>query len=369
MAPKVLKATKGSRSGANDGKKGSKAAGIGAVVEGGAMATAVLQRKAVGSLSGGVEAQVRTLLRAVAVDGRVLAAFSGLWDALAAAGFGPEHVKRVFMELPREWILRYMDDQASSGGEEEDGGQAKPGSSASSLADFEWELWGDPREARQALAEEWAKTKEVAARAKSAGDKARQKDAGLMLRDLKQEMASMKVTEQQLEAILSGAPVLPAATAAAAAATPAAGKAAAGKAAAGKAAAASAAAEPAPEPPKTPRALLSQLCMKMAWSQPRGVAKKRNLYGVRVYSIPSLEQPEGPPLHRSWPEPPAAQDAAAARALYEVAPPLQLQQSTFQASPAGRAMQEARAGLPIAAVRGEVLAALRDGDVVVVSGE
>ena len=63
MAPKVLKATKGSRSGANDGKKGSKAAGIGAVVEGGAMATAVLQRKAVGSLSGGVEAQVRTLLR------------------------------------------------------------------------------------------------------------------------------------------------------------------------------------------------------------------------------------------------------------------------------------------------------------------
>ena len=35
------------------------------------------------------------------MDGRVLAAFSGLWDALAAAGFGPEHVKRVFMELPR----------------------------------------------------------------------------------------------------------------------------------------------------------------------------------------------------------------------------------------------------------------------------
>lgn len=62
-----------------------------------------------------------------------------------------------------------------------------------------------------------------------------------------------------------------------------------------------------------------------------------------------------------WPGGPA--DAPSSLPTSGLLPP------RLQASPAGRAMQEARAGLPIAAVRGEVLAALRDGDVVVVSGE
>ncbi|GIL59640.1 hypothetical protein Vafri_14373, partial [Volvox africanus] len=115
--------------------------------------------------------------------------------------------------------------------------------------------------------------------------------------------------------------------------------------------------------PKPPRALLSQLCQKLAWSQPRferltaaaaaadggvgfrynvvldlgparGLAKKRNLYGIRVYGVPPArvqQQPDGgPPILPTWPDPSTAQDAAAARALYEVAPALQLQQSMFQ---------------------------------------
>ncbi|GFR43283.1 hypothetical protein Agub_g4348, partial [Astrephomene gubernaculifera] len=104
------------------------------------------------------------------------------------------------------WILRYLqEDQASSEEEENAGRPRAPSSSCSSVADFEWEVWGDPREVarrraerarqrlgpeerRRQLAEEWGKAKEVAARAKTAGDKARQKDAGLMIRDLKQEM-------------------------------------------------------------------------------------------------------------------------------------------------------------------------------------
>ncbi|GIM09477.1 hypothetical protein Vretimale_13306, partial [Volvox reticuliferus] len=114
--------------------------------------------------------------------------------------------------------------------------------------------------------------------------------------------------------------------------------------------------------PKPPRALLSQLCQKQAWSQPRferltavpagadggggsggcfrynvvldlgparGLAKKRNLFGIRVYGVPPASerhQPDGgPPVLPTWPDASTAQDAAAARALYEVAPALQLQ--------------------------------------------
>ncbi|GIL59641.1 hypothetical protein Vafri_14374, partial [Volvox africanus] len=118
-----------------------------------------------------------------------------------------------------EWILRYMDEQASS--DDEGGGTERPVSSCSSVADFEWEVWGDPREVarrraerarsrlpmeerRRQLAEEWGQAKEAAARAKATGDKARQKDAGLMIRDLKQEMVTLGVTEQQLDEILGG---------------------------------------------------------------------------------------------------------------------------------------------------------------------
>ncbi|EFJ53272.1 hypothetical protein VOLCADRAFT_86387 [Volvox carteri f. nagariensis] len=124
----------------------------------------------------------------------------------------------------KEWILRYMDEQASSSEDEREaaeGGTAGT-SSCSSVADFEWEVWGDPREVsrrraerarsrlppeerRKQLAEEWVRAKEVAARAKATGDKARQKDVGLMIRDLKQEMAALGVTEQQLDQILGGA--------------------------------------------------------------------------------------------------------------------------------------------------------------------
>ncbi|GLI66500.1 hypothetical protein VaNZ11_010327, partial [Volvox africanus] len=133
----------------------------------------------------------------------------------------------------KEWILRYMDEQASS----DDEGRApeRQAPPCSSVADFEWEMWGDPREVarrraerarsrlpieerRRQLAEEWGQAKEAAARAKATGDKARQKDAGLMIRDLKQEMATLGVTEQQLDQVLGGPPggtVVAAATAAA----------------------------------------------------------------------------------------------------------------------------------------------------------
>ncbi|GIL59642.1 hypothetical protein Vafri_14377, partial [Volvox africanus] len=137
--------------GASDARKGGKTGGGGGsgAIEGGAMATAVMQKKAVGGISPGVEAQVRLLLQELhrqellhhhhqqqnqhhqqhhqyqrhrlprdgggdtdaagpaaaplvaAVDNRTLTAFSAVWDQLLAAGFGAEQIKRVVPELPR----------------------------------------------------------------------------------------------------------------------------------------------------------------------------------------------------------------------------------------------------------------------------
>ncbi len=72
----------------------------------------------------------------------------------------------------------------------------------------DWELWADPREIerrkaerkkaslppelrRSQLAGEWQAAKEAAAQAKASGDKARQKVAGGMIRDLKLEMKQL----------------------------------------------------------------------------------------------------------------------------------------------------------------------------------
>ena len=72
----------------------------------------------------------------------------------------------------------------------------------------DWELWGDPREIERRKAErkkanippevrrtqvaaEWVQAKQMAAAAKSAGDKARQKEAGTLIRDLKLEMKGL----------------------------------------------------------------------------------------------------------------------------------------------------------------------------------
>lgn len=72
----------------------------------------------------------------------------------------------------------------------------------------DWEVWGDPREVERRKAEraraaqppeqrrvqvvtEWAFARAAAAAAKSAGDKARQKSVGQIIRGLKQEMQQL----------------------------------------------------------------------------------------------------------------------------------------------------------------------------------
>lgn len=71
-----------------------------------------------------------------------------------------------------------------------------------------WELWADsreierrkverrkarlpPEERRRQIAEEWSRAKHAAAAAKKVSDKAQQKSLGLMIRDLKLEMATI----------------------------------------------------------------------------------------------------------------------------------------------------------------------------------
>ena len=72
----------------------------------------------------------------------------------------------------------------------------------------DWEVWGDPREVERRKAEraraaqppeqrrvqvvtEWATARAAAAVAKSAGDKAKQKSVGQIIRGLKQEMQQL----------------------------------------------------------------------------------------------------------------------------------------------------------------------------------
>ncbi len=45
-----------------------------------------------------------TITPASASSDRALAAYSALWDALLAAGFGPQHVRRVVLELPPDKV-------------------------------------------------------------------------------------------------------------------------------------------------------------------------------------------------------------------------------------------------------------------------
>ena len=134
----------------------------------------------------------------------------------------------------KAWIMRYMEEHCSS--EEDEGGDERQaggsgsdrgasgsdrGSPAGSTIE-DWEVWGDPREVarrkaararaavppevrRDQLAGEWATARAEAARAKGAGDTARQKLVGRLIGALKQEATGLGLTDADLEAALGGA--------------------------------------------------------------------------------------------------------------------------------------------------------------------
>ncbi|CAK0787622.1 hypothetical protein CVIRNUC_010844 [Coccomyxa viridis] len=108
----------------------------------------------------------------------------------------------------RDWILQYAQEDSGSDN----------GSKQGEDAIEDWEIWGDPREIerrkaeraraatppeqrKQQVAEEWALAKGEAARAKAAGDKARQKLAGQVIAGLKKETQQLGLTEEALEAM------------------------------------------------------------------------------------------------------------------------------------------------------------------------
>ena len=139
----------------------------------------------------------------------------------------------------KAWIMRYMEEHGSSDDDEEDeggggdqqeggsdrggGGGAKshaPSSPAGSTIE-DWEVWGDSHEVarrkaaraqaavphdvrRDQLAGEWATARAEAARAKGAGDTARQKLVGRLIGALKQEAMGLGLTDADLEAALGG---------------------------------------------------------------------------------------------------------------------------------------------------------------------
>eukprot|EP00798_Chlamydomonas_sp_ICE-L_P014354 gene14354-20351_t len=104
---------------------------------------------------------------------------------------------------------------------EQDGSGSEAGSSSCSEID-DWELWADPREVerrrsdrqrtkipveerRRHVAHELARAKDYAAAAKSAGDKAKQKEVGQIIRGIKQEMERLGLSEAVAMAIVSQA--------------------------------------------------------------------------------------------------------------------------------------------------------------------
>ncbi|MEW5303786.1 MAG: hypothetical protein WDW36_006443 [Sanguina aurantia] len=126
----------------------------------------------------------------------------------------------------KAWILQYMAGQEADGSSSEDEAvrSKSPSSSDSEIED--WEIWGEPKEAannaawvrrradrdrarlplevrRPQLAQEWAQAKAFAAAAKAAGDKVRQKTAGNLIRDLKQEMTRLGINEAEFAVTLA----------------------------------------------------------------------------------------------------------------------------------------------------------------------
>ncbi|KAG1663311.1 hypothetical protein FOA52_006270 [Chlamydomonas sp. UWO 241] len=106
----------------------------------------------------------------------------------------------------KSWILQYAEGSCSESGS----------CNAGEIDD--WELWADPREVqrkrgerarakvppevrRRQVAEEFVRVKEFAAQAKAAGNKPKQKEAGGMIRELKQEMERMGLSETVAAAI------------------------------------------------------------------------------------------------------------------------------------------------------------------------
>jgi ATP-dependent RNA helicase DHX29 len=137
--------------------------------------------------------------------------------AAAAAAAAEEAVRRKAQEEQekesrRAWILQYAEESSDSGGGASGGGS--PRSAASEVVE-DWEVWGDPREIERRrnerrrgalprdqrlalIAEELAAAKAGAAAAKAAGDKGRQRGCGQVIGYLKQEMAELGVTDEEL---------------------------------------------------------------------------------------------------------------------------------------------------------------------------
>jgi len=98
-------------------------------------------------------------------------------------------------------IMQYAEAYSEDGSEEEE-----EAAGDESIEDWELQMWADPREVERRCAER-ARAKippevrrsQEASLAKVAGNKARQKGAGQIIRELKQEMAALGLTEQDLE--------------------------------------------------------------------------------------------------------------------------------------------------------------------------
>eukprot|EP00897_Mesotaenium_endlicherianum_P008609 jgi/Mesen1/7777/ME000408S06884 len=124
-----------------------------------------------------------------------------------------------------DWIKRYLAQQQEEGSDDaDDYDEDAPGrgggdnndddGDGSSSAGSDWEMWADPRERRRrkeqrsrqvapeeravAAAGEYAAAKEAAARAKERGDRAKQAEAGKIIRDLKAEIARLGLSEEVL---------------------------------------------------------------------------------------------------------------------------------------------------------------------------
>ncbi|CAM6089460.1 unnamed protein product [Calypogeia fissa] len=111
-----------------------------------------------------------------------------------------------------EWIKRYLAQQEEASGSESDEEES---------GDSDWEVFADPseqnrrKEKRQvvdprtrsiSLATEFQKAKQAAAQAKERGDKEKQKAAGRVIRELRQEMTSLGLSESALNQMVTRDP-------------------------------------------------------------------------------------------------------------------------------------------------------------------